>query len=87
VAARTSAAGAIVIRGGRVYDHDGDVYKTTVADILIKGGEIVGASSHVKAMQADRPLAWNILIRCAIGPSMAIERAENLSVGISAATP
>lgn len=30
----------LLIRGGRVYDHDGDVHKPAVADILIEGAEI-----------------------------------------------
>src|SRR3954468_16109672 len=31
----------LLVRGGQVYDHDGDVHKPPVADILIEGGNIV----------------------------------------------
>jgi len=31
----------LLIRGGRVYDHDGDVHKPAAADILIEGADIV----------------------------------------------
>lgn len=31
----------IIIRGGLVYDHDGDVHRPDLADILIEGGRIV----------------------------------------------
>src|SRR6476619_8123503 len=31
----------LLIRGGQVYDHDGDAYKPPLADILIEGGNIV----------------------------------------------
>ena len=30
----------LLVRGGQVYDHDGDVHKPAIADILIEGGEI-----------------------------------------------
>ena len=30
----------ILIRGGQVYDHDGDVHRPAVADILIEGDTI-----------------------------------------------
>ena len=29
-----------LIRGGRVYDHDGDIHQPATADILIRGGSI-----------------------------------------------
>jgi len=31
----------LLIRGGEVYDHDGDVHKPAVADILVEDGDIV----------------------------------------------
>ena len=31
----------LLIRGGQVYDHDGDTHKPPLADILIEGGNIV----------------------------------------------
>ena len=31
----------LLVRGGEVYDHDGDVHKPALADILIEDGEIV----------------------------------------------
>jgi cytosine/adenosine deaminase-related metal-dependent hydrolase len=34
-------AGKLLVRGGRVYDHDGDAHHPPVADILIENGEIV----------------------------------------------
>jgi cytosine/adenosine deaminase-related metal-dependent hydrolase len=34
------AANRLLIRGGRVYDHDGDVHRPDIADILIEGSEI-----------------------------------------------
>src|SRR5262252_4459289 len=39
----------IVLRGGQVYDHDGDVHKPKVADILIENGTIVSVGSNLKA--------------------------------------
>ncbi len=35
------AANKILIKGGLVYDHDGDVHKPVAADILIEGSDIV----------------------------------------------
>jgi len=31
----------LLVRGGQVYDHDGDVHRPAVADVLIEGGSIV----------------------------------------------
>ena len=36
----TAQAARILIRGGRVYDHDGDVHQPAAADILIGGERI-----------------------------------------------
>ena len=35
-----AATGKILVRGGRVYDHDGDIHDPPVADILIEGDTI-----------------------------------------------
>jgi 5-methylthioadenosine/S-adenosylhomocysteine deaminase len=42
----------LLIRGGRVYDHDGDVHKPAVADILIEGGRITAVGAAL-APEAD----------------------------------
>lgn len=39
----------ILIRGGQVYDHDGDVHRPTVADILIEGSEIAAVGGDLSA--------------------------------------
>lgn len=60
-----SAAGngrATLIRGGRVYDHDGDVHKPKLADILIRGSEIVAVGPNLDASGADVIDARNRLI-------------------------
>src|SRR5215471_14561820 len=36
-----TSANKLLLRGGRVYDHDGDVHHPRAADILIDGGDIV----------------------------------------------
>ena len=36
------ASNKLLIRGGQVYDHDGDVHKPAVADILIEGRQYRG---------------------------------------------
>ena len=38
-------AGQLLIKGGQVYDHDGDVHRPAVADILIARGEIVAVGT------------------------------------------
>jgi cytosine/adenosine deaminase-related metal-dependent hydrolase len=44
-----SMAGAsrLLVRGGQVYDHDGDVHKPAAADILIEHGEIVAVRAEI----------------------------------------
>jgi 5-methylthioadenosine/S-adenosylhomocysteine deaminase len=42
-----------LIRGGLVYDHDGDVHKPNVADILIEGSDIVAVESNIAADGAN----------------------------------
>ena len=39
----------LLIKGGHVYDHDGDVHKPAVADILIEGSEIVEVGPDLSA--------------------------------------
>src|SRR5258706_16202194 len=47
-----------LIRGGRVYDHDGDVHQPAVADFLISGDKIeriapaIPTSDNVKVIEA-----------------------------------
>jgi 5-methylthioadenosine/S-adenosylhomocysteine deaminase len=42
-------AGKLLVRGGQVYDHDGDVHHPPVADILIEDGEIVAVGAGLAA--------------------------------------
>ena len=39
----------LLVRGGRVYDHDGDVHRPPVADILVEGGDIVAVGPALAA--------------------------------------
>ena len=39
----------ILIRGGRVYDHDGDVHQPGLADLEIRGGRIERIAPHIDA--------------------------------------
>jgi len=55
-------AAAVIIRGGRVYDHDGDIHKPRVADILIRGSEIVAVGPDLDAAGAQVLDARNRLI-------------------------
>ncbi len=41
----TGEENRLLIRGGRVYDHDGDVHRPAVADILIEGSEITAVGA------------------------------------------
>jgi 5-methylthioadenosine/S-adenosylhomocysteine deaminase len=52
----------VLIRGGRVYDHDGDVHKPNVADILVRGSEIVAVGSGLEAPGIEVLDARNRLI-------------------------
>ena len=38
----------LLVRGGQVYDHDGDVHHPAVADILIEDGEIVAVGANLQ---------------------------------------
>jgi cytosine/adenosine deaminase-related metal-dependent hydrolase len=42
-----AGASRLLVRGGQVYDHDGDVHKPTAADILIENGEIVAVRAEI----------------------------------------
>src|SRR6266508_1773135 len=37
----------LLVRGGQVYDHEGDVHKPAAADILIEGGDIVAVGADL----------------------------------------
>jgi 5-methylthioadenosine/S-adenosylhomocysteine deaminase len=51
-----------LVRGGFVYDHDGDVHKPQVADILIEGSDIVAVESNIAADSANIIDARNRLV-------------------------
>src|SRR5258708_32453416 len=38
----------LLVRGGQVYDHDGDVHHPAVADILIENGDIVAVGADLR---------------------------------------
>ena len=37
----------LLVRGGQVYDHDGNVHKPSVADILIEDGNIIAVGPNL----------------------------------------
>lgn len=37
----------LLVRGGQVYDHDGDVHKPAIADILIEGSDIIAIGADL----------------------------------------
>ena len=45
--------GKLLVRGGEVYDHDGDVHKPKVADILIEDGDIVTVGTDIAPDDAE----------------------------------
>lgn len=47
-------AGTILIRGGRVYDHEGDTDRPPAADILIEDDRIAGIAPEIPAERAGR---------------------------------
>jgi cytosine/adenosine deaminase-related metal-dependent hydrolase len=51
-----------VVRGGQVYDHDRDVHKPGVADILIHGDEIIAVAPNLDASDAEVVDARNKLV-------------------------
>ena len=54
--------GKTIIRGGRVYDHEGDVHKPAVADILIENGVVAAVGPNLLAENAEIVDARNRLI-------------------------
>lgn len=52
----------IVIRGGQVYDHDGDVHRPKIADILIEGSDIVEVGPNLEAHGSEMVDAHNRLV-------------------------
>jgi cytosine/adenosine deaminase-related metal-dependent hydrolase len=42
-----------LIRGGQVYDHDGDVHKPATADIVVEGDTILAVGSRIEPSSAD----------------------------------
>jgi cytosine/adenosine deaminase-related metal-dependent hydrolase len=44
-----ASANRLLLRGGQVYDHEGDVHKPAAADILIENGEIVAVHAGIAA--------------------------------------
>jgi cytosine/adenosine deaminase-related metal-dependent hydrolase len=46
-------ASRLLVRGGQVYDHDGDVHKPKLADILIADGDIVAVGAGLNAGDAE----------------------------------
>src|SRR5438105_1872358 len=44
-------ASSYLIRGGRVYDHDGDIHQPAIADLLIGGGVIEQIAPRIAAGQ------------------------------------
>ena len=51
-----------IIRGGRVYDHDGDVHKPKLADVHIRGSDIVAVGPDLEATGIETIDARNRLI-------------------------
>jgi len=45
----TEAPARYLIRGGRIYDHDGDIHQPPTADLLIHGGIIERIAPHIAA--------------------------------------
>ena len=39
----------VLVRGGQVYDHDGDVHRPKVADVLIKGSDIAAVGANLSS--------------------------------------
>jgi len=47
------ASDKLLLRGGQVYDHDGDVHKPASADILIENGDIAAVGPNLEAGGAE----------------------------------
>src|SRR5215468_2806254 len=43
-----AGAQRLLVRGGQVYDHDGDIHHPAIADILIEHGEIVAIGADLR---------------------------------------
>src|SRR5262252_733918 len=43
-----TSARKLLVRGGQVYDHDGDIHRPATADILIDGSDIVAVAPDLK---------------------------------------
>ena len=56
------ASKEFIIRGGRVYDHDGDVHKPKLADVHIRGSDIVAVGPDLEATGIETIDARNRLI-------------------------
>lgn len=52
----------ILVRGGQIYDHDGDVHKPKVADVLIENGEIAAVGTGLNAADGEIIDARNRLV-------------------------
>jgi 5-methylthioadenosine/S-adenosylhomocysteine deaminase len=46
----------LLVRGGQVYDHDGDVHHPAVADILIENGDIVAVGADLRVDDAHETI-------------------------------
>ncbi len=49
----TEDGNRLLIRGGRVYDHDGDVHQPEIADILIEGSNIAAVGADLAGGASD----------------------------------
>ena len=47
------ATNRLLIRGGQIYDHDGDVHKPRTADILVEDGDIAAVGPGLVADGAE----------------------------------
>ncbi|HVI15057.1 MAG TPA: hypothetical protein VM822_19560 [Pseudolabrys sp.] len=43
-----------LVRGGQVYDHEGDVHKPAVADILIEDDKILSIGANLAPMSCTK---------------------------------
>ena len=57
-----------LIRGGRVYSHEGDVHQPAVADILIDGGKIERVHRHIDPEPAVEVIASGSISINAVKP-------------------
>ena len=56
------ASDRLLVRGGQVYDHGGDVHKPKPADVLIENGEIAAVGAGLNAAGAEVIDARNCLV-------------------------